>query len=79
MVTVWEAEGRLNFTIADGGQGFKVNGSPPSGGLANMRERIAGVDGILRSSRTNRTAPESQGLCLDRHRAACRHGRTRGL
>jgi len=54
-VRVWEADGRLQFTVSDGGEGFKVNGSPAGGGLANMRDRIAAVDGTFKveSSRTD--------------------------
>jgi hypothetical protein len=46
-VTVWE-DGRLHFVVADGGQGFTVNGSPAGGGLANMRDRIAAVKGTFK-------------------------------
>jgi signal transduction histidine kinase len=56
-VTVWEADQRLHFTVADGGHGFEVNGSPVGGGLANMRERIAAVNGTFKveSSRSDGT------------------------
>jgi signal transduction histidine kinase len=56
-VTLWEADGRLHFAVADGGEGFAVNGSPAGGGLANMRDRIAAVDGTftVESSRSDGT------------------------
>src|SRR3954447_24239315 len=46
-VTIWDADERLHFTVTDDGQGFHVNGSPPGGGLANMRDRLAAVEGTL--------------------------------
>jgi signal transduction histidine kinase len=56
-VTIWEADERLHFTVTDGGQGFKVNGSPVGGGLANIRDRIAAVHGTFKveSSRSKGT------------------------
>jgi signal transduction histidine kinase len=51
-VAVWEANQRLHFTVTDYGDGFRVNGSPAGGGLANMRDRIAAVHGTFKVEST---------------------------
>jgi signal transduction histidine kinase len=56
-VRVWDADERLHFTVTDHGHGFHVNGSRAGGGLANMRDRLAAVEGTLKveSSRSEGT------------------------
>jgi signal transduction histidine kinase len=56
-VALYERDGRLAFSVSDSGEGFRVNGSRPGAGLANMRDRIAAVDGIfmVESSRSTGT------------------------